>query len=425
MGRLWSSVVPGVVSGVAAVSLLAGAGVRVQSADVPGATDDEVRGLWVLRTSLTSPQRISELVKIASSGGYNTLLVQVRGRGDAYYQSAIDPRATELDGQPATFDPLRVTLEQAHAAGLKVHAWFNVNLVSSAVFLPRSRDHIVARQPGWLMVPRPLAASLARLDPRTPGYLGQLARWARTESNAVEGLYLSPVPEASQAYTVAVVNDLLRSYALDGLHLDYVRYPTADFDYGQVTVLAFRHAMLPAVALPERERLDRQARTDPEAWPKAFAGPWAAFRRDRLSTLVHRIRATAQEARPGVVLSAAVVPLAGEARDHRLQDWPAWTRAGVLDVVCPMAYTTDVTEFARQIAGVREAAHGVPVWAGIGAWRLPVGRAADHVRAARRADAAGVLLFSYDSLLTSVTPRGSYFTQLRPALLAPPSGDRQ
>src|SRR5262245_57372931 len=99
------------------------------AASVPAqAQSDEVRGLWVLRTSLTSAKSIDAVVRTAETSGFNTLMVQVRGRGEAYYQSAIEPRATELDGQPASFDPLAYAISTAHRAGLRVHAWVNIDL---------------------------------------------------------------------------------------------------------------------------------------------------------------------------------------------------------------------------------------------------------------------------------------------------------
>jgi uncharacterized lipoprotein YddW (UPF0748 family) len=75
-------------------------------APAPEAAASETRGLWVVRTSLSSPDRIAAMVRAAERGGFNTILVQVRGRGDAYYRSAIEPRSADLDGQPAAFDPL-------------------------------------------------------------------------------------------------------------------------------------------------------------------------------------------------------------------------------------------------------------------------------------------------------------------------------
>lgn len=380
--------------------------------------DVGVRGLWVLRSTLSSPARIDEVIQSAVDGGFNTLLVQVRGRGDAYYNSRIDPRADELRTQPAGFDPFGLTVARAHAAGLKVHAWFNVNLVASATTVPRAPDHIVVRHPDWLMVPRALAGPLARLSPRSPGYVSQLARWTRSHSATVEGLFLSPIPEASQEYTLSVVRDLLDQYPVDGLHLDYIRYPTADFDYSAAALEAFRVDRLTDVVPAERERLDRLVRTDPTAWTRAFPDQWESFRHARLALLVERLRTLLLEARPGAVLSAAVVPVAADARRLKLQDWSAWAERGLLDVICPMAYAVDVRDYARQIDDAVAASHGRPVWAGLGAWRLTVPQTTEHLRAARRRQVAGIILFSYDSLQASTSPRGSYFTRLRPALLA-------
>src|SRR6516225_6556315 len=158
----------------------------------------ETRALWVLRSSLTSPASISTLVHTASQQGFNTLLVQVRGRGDAYYASALEPRAADLSHQPASFDPLATVLAEAHQAGIRVHAWVNVDLVY--------------RHPEWLMVPRPIAQQVAKLDPKNPAYAGQIARWTRGELELVEGLYASPLQPEAAAYTRHVIADLVARY---------------------------------------------------------------------------------------------------------------------------------------------------------------------------------------------------------------------
>lgn len=377
----------------------------------------EVRGLWVIRTTLTSPARIDELISTAVNGGYNTLLVQVRGRGDAYYQSDLEPRAVELAGQPVAFDPLALTIERAHGAGLTVHAWFNVNLVAGAATPPRDKAHIAVREPGWLMVPRQIAGTLSRLRPTSPTYLTQLTRWTRDRSDSVEGLFLSPIPEGSQQYTLSVVRDLLARYALDGLHLDYIRYPTSDFDYSAAALDAFRAQQVELATAEDRTRLDALSKRDPLAWTSFYPQQYENFRRARLNLLVERIGAVVRETRPDATLSAAVVPVADDARRLKLQDWSLWARTGLIDVVCPMAYATTVQAFTQQMADAKAGAFGRPVWAGIGAWRLSVARTAEHIRAARRSDADGVLMFSYDGLMTATAPRGRYLTQLRPVLV--------
>ena len=143
------------------------------------AQNAEVRALWVVRSSVDSADAIRRMVASATANGFNTLFVQVPGRGEA-----------EL---PRGFDALAETIREAHAHGLRVHAWINVNLVSSAAALPPGRDHIIYKHPEWLMVPRELAPELAAIDPRNPEYLGRLARWTRANAPRIEGLYLSPL----------------------------------------------------------------------------------------------------------------------------------------------------------------------------------------------------------------------------------------
>jgi uncharacterized lipoprotein YddW (UPF0748 family) len=401
-----------IAAGVCACVIAAGV---AMSASHPPPPNTDIRGMWVLRTTLVSRESIAAMVRDAASGGFNTLLVQVRGRGEAFYRSDIEPRASDLDRQPAAFDPLATTLELAHAAGLRVHAWINVNLVASGTVLPRSPNHVVLRRPDWLMAPKALAGALRTTSPRSPAYVGTIARWTRAATN-VEGLYLSPVTAASREYTVSVIRELTQRYALDGVHLDYIRFPAAEFDYSPTAIAEFRASLIARTPASDAARLDRAAAADPSAWTAAFPIQWAAFRRDRLTTLVTNIREEVKRLRPEIPVSAAVVPSAIEARDERLQDWLGWSRAGLLDAVCPMIYTTDAAEFATLATELDTSLDGVPYWAGIGAYRLPIASTIDRVKVARRHGASGVLLFSYDQLTDAGTTTAG-FAALRPVLL--------
>jgi uncharacterized lipoprotein YddW (UPF0748 family) len=98
-------------------------------------------------------------------------------------------------------------------------------------------------------------------------------------------------------------------------------------------------------------------------------------------------------------VSAAVVPDETQAVTERFQDWPAWIAGGVVDALCPMAYTPDEPLFRQQIDQARaRAGRSVPVWAGVGAYRLTPEAVVDRIRAAREAGAEGVVLFSHESL---------------------------
>jgi uncharacterized lipoprotein YddW (UPF0748 family) len=409
----------------AALLLAAGLGpsLRAQTAtDRP----DETRALWVLRSSLTSPASIASLVRTAKDQGFNTLLVQVRGRGDAYYVSSLEPRAAELARQPASFDPLSTLLTEAHAANIRVHAWVVVNLVSSAVELPVSPEHLVTRHPEWLMVPRPIAQELAHVDPINPGYAGRIARWTRGQLETVEGLYTSPIEPAAAAYVAAVVADLARRYDVDGVHLDYARFPTPQFDYSRFAIAEFRAELRPRLSAPARAEMDAAESDDLFAYPDRFPAEWKAFRRARMTALVAGVRQALRTARPSAVLSAAVAPDAQDAANERMQDWRGWLAAGLVDAVAPMAYTQEPARFADQIAAAREIAGTRPVWAGIGAYRLSPAQTVENIQAARRLGAAGFVLFSYDSLMTkapdylSSVSRGAFAVNSTPSQLPIP-----
>ena len=392
-----------------------------------GQSSDEVRALWVIRTSLTSPQSIEAVVRAARDHRFNTLLVQVRGRGDAYFNDGVEPRAASLALQPPQFDPLQALVTSAHAEGLDVHAWVNVSLVASASDLPSSRNHVVYRHPEWLMVPSDLADDMAQMEPRSPAYLGTLSRWTREHIDTVEGLYLSPLTPGAAEYLAEVVADLTHRYPLDGIHLDYVRYPTSAFDYSRSAMEEIRADVRPHLHPDEQLRMDARARVRPTSYADHYPERWSALRRSRLTSLVMRLRTVVKRRRPDAVFSAAIVPDEHDARTERLQDWRTWLEGGLLDAVCPMAYTQDVGLFESQIASVRAIAGPIGVWAGIGAYRLSPGQTIDRIRTARRLRAAGVALFSYDSLTDPAQHRADYLAEVADAVFgqgAVPSGSR-
>jgi uncharacterized lipoprotein YddW (UPF0748 family) len=364
-----------------------------------GSAVTETRALWVLRTSLTSQSSIDALVKRARDNGFNALFVQVRGRGDAYYRGGLEPVPADLQRQPESFDPLRSVVDGAKRANLRVHAWVNINLVSSAVSIPSSRSHVVHRHPEWLMVPRDIAQALATVPIDSPAYLGRLARWTRGESASVEGLYASPLIPAAQAHVETVVRDITRRYAVDGVHFDYARYPTDRFDYSRAAIAQFRATVRPTLAVERITALDVDERVDLFAYPDAFPEEWRAFRVARMTALMARLAAAVKEERPSAVVSVAAAPDRAEALSRKLQDWGGWLENGIVDAVAPMAYTQEPTEFAEQIAAAREAAGARRLWAGIGAYRLSPEQTIENILTARRLGADGIILFSYDSLI--------------------------
>src|SRR5262245_13032591 len=268
------------------------------------------------------------------------------------------------------------------------------------------------------MVPRAIAQERAHSEPSSPAYVGKLARWTRGELENVEGLYASPLLPDSAAHVQAVVSDVATRYAVDGIHLDYLRYPNEQFDYSRFAIAQFRAEIRPHVDAATRRELDAREAVDLFAYPDRFPDDWRVFRRTRLSSLMVQLRSTVRTARPSALVTVAVAPEAQDAFDHRLQDWRGWVQGGFVDAICPMAYTTDAGRFAQQIEDARRIAAERPVWAGIGSYRLTPEQTIDNILAARRLGAAGFVLFSYDSLTGPKPPAPDYLATVSRAVFA-------
>jgi uncharacterized lipoprotein YddW (UPF0748 family) len=211
---------------------------------------------------------------------------------------------------------------------------------------------------------------------------------------------MSPISGGAADHLANVVEDLAARYAVDGVHFDYVRYPGAAFDYSREALREFREEVAPDLPRRDRDALERKQRSNPLVWTQAFPQRWDTFRRARLSDLVRRLRGVVHRCRPKAIVSAAVVPDAQTAVAAKFQDWPAWAADGVLDALCPMTYATDMGVFRQQVEAARSLSRGRAVWAGIGAYRLTASEALRQIQEARALGVDGVLLFSYDSLVS-------------------------
>ena len=292
------------------------------------------KALWVVRDRITTAEAIDTLITDAATRGIFDLVVQVRGRGDAYYASSLEPRAEALATEP---DPLDHLMRYGASVGIRTHAWANVYFVWSHPERrpPRDGSHVVNAHPDWLLRPD----GVSTLDP--------------AGGADFEGIYTDPANEAARTHTIAVFEDIVHRYRVAGLHYDYVRYP-------QITYA-----------------------TSPED-------------HDHVTRLVRESAVRIRAARPGIVISAAVFPDPTVARDRVLQRWPDWAAEGLVDLLCPMAYRRDSMLVARLLGDARKAAPKTEMWAGLMAYADAPALLREQVSAARKVGCDGAICFAYD-----------------------------
>ncbi len=379
-------------------------GVALGPRPFPATLPRQVRALWVVRTSLVHPDSVRAVVRRAEAAGFNTLLVQVRGRGDAWYASSLEPRALQLAHLPESFDPLGLLLEEATPRGIQVHAWLNVHVVASTELPPLDPRHLLHAHPEWLALPRALVGEVGHLSPHDPRYRDALVRWTRANADQVEGLYTSPAHPGVRDRVVQVVEELLERYPVAGIHLDYVRYPSPHFDYSREALAGFRRWLVEGrgellgvtPAAVTQLRGEGEGGSGDAALADAFPQAWAAFREEQVTTLVARVAASVRTRAPGAILTAAVFPELSDARSARFQRWDAWLASGWIDAVVPMSYTDRDEVHAAQLRAAAQFGGPGRVWAGIGVYRNSFAGAVAKGRNSLAAGAGGVVLFSYD-----------------------------
>jgi uncharacterized lipoprotein YddW (UPF0748 family) len=133
-------------------------------------------------------------------------------------------------------------------------------------------------------------------------------------------------------------------YPVDGVHLDYIRYPGADFGYNEYERTAFtlRYGIDPLALRQDRYGVEGMLGTRAAQMLDSLHVEWRIEQIDSLVTLVRDVVGE-------LPLSAAVVPDFGRARVEKGQDWLAWVQRGLVDFVVPMAYTYEPAELTERV----------------------------------------------------------------------------
>lgn len=344
------------------------------------------RAVWVVRRTYSSPREIADLMEDIRQAGLNTVLFQVRGNATAWYRSDIEPFAYEYrDGDPG-FDPLQVACEEAHLRGLSLHAWVNA--------LPAWQDP--ARQGRPPEDPRQLYNA-------RPEWFLYDQHGNREPIPADWYVSINPCLPEVREYLVSVFQEIVGNYPVDGLHLDYIRYPLdmaprgADYPRDERTLALYRGAT------------GRRPEDDAVAWTR--------WRTDQLTYLVRDIRRMMRRVRPEAQLTVAAAPDIGEAQRRYYQDAPAWLRHNLVDLVYVMNYTDDEELYRRRQESWRLSVGTLPVAPGIGAYRHEdPGVTIEQLALAERWG-HGFSLFSERSLFGPREAR-ERLEKIRPTLLA-------
>ncbi len=321
---------------------------------------EELRGIWI---TTDAPRDWDATMKKLRAAGLNTAFVRIGQGGKVIYPSKILPRdqwAADAGG-----DELARAVDAAHRHGIGLHAWKVCFHMSSA------------RSPKAGAAANDFYERMARDD--------RLVR----DSRGTQSYWLNPADPRNRDLETRVAGEVVGKYAVDGYHLDYIRYPDSvpgfDFHFGDVARAEFERAHGRRVTNWPADVISGSLKLQYEDWE-----------RDNVTRLVRQIRDEVKSRRPDALVSAAVWPNIHLHRSTVKQDWPRWCRERLVDFVVPMAYTADLDDFRTRIGRDHSYACGLaPFVAGIGNYKLMSAAAVvDQVGAARAAGCDGFVLFS-------------------------------
>ena len=343
------------------------------------------RYLWVIRDVLKSKKSIDDMVNFAIEKNINHLFVQVRGRGDSFYESQFTTRSQILS--ESEFDPLAYLLDTANGKGINIHAWVNVYFLWSSKSLPKDERHILHMQQQWLDTTEEWPVDVGK----------QLEMVA--VNNYSEGLFLSPNHPDVNEYLIKVFRELITNYDIDGLHLDYIRYQDAEYGRNPYAIAQFKS----------------ESGNDPGPWflemerstiasPRLIANMkrWNNFKRKAVTSLVKDTRALVDEVRPDCIISAAVKPNLYVARERYFQEWNVWLAAGYLDWVVPMNYSSKKREFVRNIDVINDnfpKKYREKIIMGIALYNQTPSEASEKIKFSRLRQFPRISIFSYNIMI--------------------------
>jgi uncharacterized lipoprotein YddW (UPF0748 family) len=322
-----------------------------------GLFSKEIKGIWIIRWEVDDPIKVFEMMKDLKKYDINALYVQVYARCEAMYRSQLVPRSTELLNAPFNY----------------YYAW------SHAPF-PQTANHIANQHPEWFL------ADEQGIN---------LKNYSVEEIKAMglEGYFLQPGNEAVREHLKAIVKEIIENYNVDGIHMDYVRYPRRDYGYDVGARVGFMREYY-----VDPWNIKNRISTDDPYSEDAFLdleSKWENWRRDQVSRTVREIFEVVKLKDPALQVSVAVIGDNNHAYQNLYQDWVSWAQSNYVDYIVPMLYSSSADWIDRKTKGTIELIGREKLVVGLGAYLQEHENLAQEIARVRSVGTRGYLLFSY------------------------------
>ena len=280
--------------------------------------ESEIRAMWLDRGTIVKAKSEADLAQVfdrMAIAGINTVFIETLNSSYTIYPSKVAPKQNPLI---ENWDPLKAATKLAHDRGMELHAWIwtfaAVNQRHNEILnLPRNYlGPVLSKHPEWAITDR---------------------RGNRFHHSSGK-VFLDPANPEVREYLLSVITEIATNYEVDGIHLDYIRYPfqshTGEMNYGY--------------SIAARQQFRSQTGIDPaRLMPDGLLwSEWTEFRTEQIDGFVAEVSQSLKQLRPELTLSTAVFPMEKRERLSKIQQgWEKWVANEWIDLLVPMTYAED------------------------------------------------------------------------------------
>ncbi len=330
----------------------------------------EGRAIWLDRGSIIAsggPEGLKKRMQKLHQAGINIVYFETVNAGFPIYPSKLVKHNPLVNN----WDPLKVAVEEGHKQGMEVHAWVWAFAVGNR------RHNAIINQPEEYA--GPILTEGGMMSEALRNHEGGLSVDSRQHE-----FWLSPASPKGREFLLNLYQEIVSNYDVDGLQLDYIRYPfqTSGNRMGYEAIGRERFAQATGQSLDSGDDYNNRI--------------WTAWKTYQVSSFVQQVSNTLKKIKPELKLSAAVFPMHREARIAAIQqDWETWIDNGWIDTLSPMSYTSDPERLQDLFEYVQHSPRKHPlVYPGIALHRLDGGQLVQHLEALRQKGGLGTTLFA-------------------------------
>lgn len=339
----------------------------------------EIRAIWLDRGTIVKAKSEADLAVIfdrIAAAGINTVFFETLNASYPIYPSKIAPEQNPLT---VGWDPLKAAIKLAHERKMELHAWV-------WVFAAANQGHNkVMGQPAYYLGP----------------VLSRHPDWGITDKDGnafdrgpqFKKTFLDPANPEVQQYLLSLLDEISSNYGVDGIHIDYIRYPFQDGKFNQTF----------GYSTTSRQQFKQMAGVDPIELTAGnpLWSEWTAFRMHQVDSFVAALSKNLKQKHPEMILSASVFPMEQRDRIFRLQqNWEEWMRQGWVDMVVIMTYALDTDKLDGRMQTLydskrQESALIIP---GLRLLKVPDSVTVDQLQLVRNLPTGGFSLFAAENL---------------------------